>query len=145
MKKRFTLIELLAVMVILAIILAIAIPSISNIIENSRLNAYKSNEKMLSKAASNYYIINSQIIPSEVGEIKKININNLQIEDYINEIVDVEDKNIECEGYVLLKRTSETTHEFEPYLKCRDNYTIDGYTIHAFTEVGDSTFEVLDF
>ena len=39
MKKGFTLVELLAVIVILAIILAIAIPGISNIIDSSKKGA----------------------------------------------------------------------------------------------------------
>ena len=46
-KKGFTLVELLAVIVILAIILAIAIPSISGVIENSKRNAFESDAKML--------------------------------------------------------------------------------------------------
>ncbi|MGI6329814.1 MAG: prepilin-type N-terminal cleavage/methylation domain-containing protein [Bacilli bacterium] len=50
MKKRrqgFTLVELLAVIVILAIILAIAIPSITGLIDAQRKNAFESNVKML--------------------------------------------------------------------------------------------------
>ena len=40
-EKGLTLVELLAVIVILGIIAAIAIPSIGNIIENSKVNAVK--------------------------------------------------------------------------------------------------------
>lgn len=50
MKKGFTLVELLAVIVILAIILAIAIPGISNIIESSKKGAVESDAKMVFKA-----------------------------------------------------------------------------------------------
>ena len=50
MKKGFTLVELLAVIVILAIILAIAIPGISNIIEASKRGAAESDARMLLKA-----------------------------------------------------------------------------------------------
>lgn len=46
-KKGFTLVELLAVIVILAIILAIAIPSITTLINNSKKGAFESNVKML--------------------------------------------------------------------------------------------------
>jgi type IV pilus assembly protein PilA len=46
-KRGFTLVELLAVIVILAIILAIAVPSISGIINNSRRGAFESDVKMV--------------------------------------------------------------------------------------------------
>lgn len=46
-KKGFTLVELLAVIVILAIILAIAIPSVGNIMTAQRTSAFISNMKMI--------------------------------------------------------------------------------------------------
>ena len=52
MNKRngFTLIELLSVIVVLVIILAIAIPTISNLVNNSRISAFRSNAKMVLRA-----------------------------------------------------------------------------------------------
>jgi prepilin-type N-terminal cleavage/methylation domain-containing protein len=49
-KKGFTLVELLAVIVILAIILAIAVPGISGLIDSARKNAFQDDVKMLIKA-----------------------------------------------------------------------------------------------
>jgi type IV pilus assembly protein PilA len=46
-KKGFTLVELLAVIVILAIILAIAVPGISGIINSARRSAFESDVKMI--------------------------------------------------------------------------------------------------
>lgn len=54
MKKGFTLVELLAVVIILTLILAIAVPTISNMIENSRQESYKIGSKMLINAVKNY-------------------------------------------------------------------------------------------
>ena len=48
-KKGFTLVELLAVIVILAIILAIAIPSITGIISSAKTGAFESDVKMIIK------------------------------------------------------------------------------------------------
>jgi prepilin-type N-terminal cleavage/methylation domain-containing protein len=48
-KKGFTLVELLAVIVILGIILAIAVPSITGLIANQRRNAFEANVKMIIK------------------------------------------------------------------------------------------------
>ena len=46
-QNGFTLVELLAVIVILAIILAIAVPSISGIINNSKKSAFEADVKMI--------------------------------------------------------------------------------------------------
>ncbi len=48
-KKGFTLVELLAVIVILAIILAIAVPSISTMMTNARKSAFEDNVKLIIK------------------------------------------------------------------------------------------------
>ncbi|MDD4298313.1 MAG: prepilin-type N-terminal cleavage/methylation domain-containing protein [Bacilli bacterium] len=46
-KKGFTLVELLAVIVILAIILAIAVPSITGMINNTRKSAFESDVRLI--------------------------------------------------------------------------------------------------
>ncbi|WCN38551.1 prepilin-type N-terminal cleavage/methylation domain-containing protein [Aneurinibacillus uraniidurans] len=57
-QKGLTLIELLAVVVILGIIIAIAIPSISGIIERQKVKAHDANAAMVLDAAKMYYIDN---------------------------------------------------------------------------------------
>ena len=59
MKKRngFTLVELLAVIVILAIILVIAVPSIMNTIKDARKASYESTAKMVASAAETQYMV----------------------------------------------------------------------------------------
>jgi type IV pilus assembly protein PilA len=75
-KNAFTLIELLAVIVILAIILAIAVPSISDIIENSTKESFGIDAKMVLKA------INNKKLESRDFDVNNINKDN--IEDLLN-------------------------------------------------------------
>ncbi|PIC58044.1 prepilin-type cleavage/methylation domain-containing protein [Sporosarcina sp. P12(2017)] len=74
--KGLTLVELLGVIVILGIISAIAIPSISNIVVNTRIKSEKNNAVLLINAADLYFIehfepngyINSVGIPTLIKD-----------------------------------------------------------------------------
>ena len=55
-EKGLTLVELLAVIVILGIIAAIAIPSIGNIVTNSRVNALIADGQNVLAAANLYFV-----------------------------------------------------------------------------------------
>ena len=54
-KNGFTLVELLAVIVLLAVIATITIPSIVGVFQNATSNAFEDDAMNLSKAADNYY------------------------------------------------------------------------------------------
>ena len=90
MKKKngFTLVELLAVIVILAIILAIAIPAISNIFDGASKGTLESSAKMVLKAieyrmlendAFNPLLINENTVKTELN-IDNSNYESLSIE-----------------------------------------------------------------
>ena len=55
-EEGFTLVELLAVIVILGIIVAIAIPAIGNVIENADKNATAAEQEMIVDAARLYFM-----------------------------------------------------------------------------------------
>lgn len=69
-QKGLTLVELLAVIVILAIIAAIAVPSIGNIIDNSRYNAVKADGVNVLNAANLYFVENSSAPSVTVVDLK---------------------------------------------------------------------------
>ena len=58
MKKGFTLVELLAVIVILAVILIIAIPKITNVIDNSKLSSFTDSAKLIASQIDKQRMIN---------------------------------------------------------------------------------------
>ena len=79
--KAFTLIELLAVIVILAIVLAIAIPSISSVIDNSEKSSFVSSTKLLINA------VKIKLLEDETFDITTINKSNLK------SILNIDDEN----------------------------------------------------
>jgi type IV pilus assembly protein PilA len=58
-KKGFTLVELLAVIVILAVILAIAVPSISTVMDSAKKSAFEDNVKLIIKGID-YKVLEAQ-------------------------------------------------------------------------------------
>ena len=123
----FTLVELLAVLVILGLILAIAVPRIVDVIDNTKESAYQINEGMMVSAARNYLVMNDSKNPSEKGTMSIITLEELQNSELISSIHDARDSNIECGGYVVVKNVDDKTFDYRPYLKCENNYQTEGY------------------
>jgi len=66
--KGFTLVELLAVIVILAVIIAITVPAISNIITNARKSSFKESAQFIFKSLGVAEINDSSFDPASVDE-----------------------------------------------------------------------------
>lgn len=69
-QKGLTLVELLAVIVIIAIVSAIAVPAIGGIIENSRYNAVKADGINVLNASKMYFIDNPEGSKVTIKELK---------------------------------------------------------------------------
>ena len=68
-KKGFTLVELLAVIVILAIILVIAVPRIMSVIKDAKLGSIESTAKLIASTAESSYE-SKKALGLEVGDLK---------------------------------------------------------------------------
>ena len=82
-EKGLTLVELLAVIVILAIVAAIAVPAIGNVIENSRYKATKSDAITVLNAANIYF---TEKQTNEKGEaVESVTIKELNAAGYLED------------------------------------------------------------
>jgi len=133
-KKGFALVELLAVIVVLGIILAVAIPNAVNIIEKIRVDAYKQNEKMMISAAQKY-LVNSNIVLNNSGDIAVIRLTDLQQQGLLDNIADLRNNQSNCNGYLIVKKNNVSEYSYLPYLKCGSNYISEGYVQHQLTSV----------
>ena len=84
MKKGFSLVELLAVVVILGLVVLISIPIVNNSINKSKEKAREVQIEEIIKAAKKYAIKNSYVLPEDVGSHTSIEIETLINENYID-------------------------------------------------------------
>ena len=111
--RGFTLMELLAVIVIISIILMIVYPEISTISNKNNDEKYKQYEKMMeeyamvSKKNSQDYI--------KLSELKDLDI-----------IINPNLSDRECKGYVKIEHDV-TPNTYKGYISCKNGYKTTGY------------------
>ena len=86
-KKGFTLLELLAVIVILSLILVIAVPSVNRYIKQSKEKAYNTQISTIIEAAQAYASANSGLLPRKEEFVVKITLGQLKSSGLIKEEV----------------------------------------------------------
>ncbi|WP_141506159.1 prepilin-type N-terminal cleavage/methylation domain-containing protein [Paenibacillus luteus] len=90
-QKGLTLIELLAVLVIVGIIAAIAIPAIGGTIEKSKTKADTASEQMIEEAALRYFM---ELEPQPAGSTANVTQSELKTAGYLNTEVTFNDKKV---------------------------------------------------
>lgn len=126
MKKGFTLIEILAVVVILGTIVAIFVPNTVKILKANNLKVYKIKEKELVRAAEDYIEYDSDFVaPSNEQPEKYITIGTLITKNYINKILDNTSGN-ECTAFVKVTK-DENNYNVEPCIICDEYKTDKGF------------------
>ena len=114
-KKGFTLVELLAIIIIIGIILIIAFPLINNVIGTVRKRTCFLNTKSMEKAALNYVVFENKKLP----ESSSINIplQELRNRRYLTPVLDPTDLKTECDGYVKITEDN-GDYKTEGHLVC---------------------------
>ena len=124
-QKGLTLVELLAVVVILGIIAAIAVPSIANIIDNSKKDAHVANAQQMISAARLAVAANDV----DAVDDNKITLDELIKGGYIDESLVDPDTNIAYENpdtasFVSIVTTTETTSGNDKITTSKPEYKV---------------------
>ena len=130
-KKGFTLVEILGTLVILGIILAITVPAIGNVINNSYTKACEINLQSMEEGARAYVLKNN--IKMEQGEAIRIDISQLEEEILTKPILDPQTKE-KCTGYVTVFNNNDS-YKFNPCLKCGENFMSDECNVDTTSPV----------
>ena len=102
MKRGFTLVELLAVIMLIGVVSLIAVPSIGKILKRSRLKAQESTKNELIKAAKKYSAENIRNL-SDDGSYKCLSVSEIEESGYISndDIIDPKTKK-KLTGYIKI-------------------------------------------
>ncbi|MCR2820549.1 competence type IV pilus major pilin ComGC [Lederbergia panacisoli] len=115
-QRGLTLVELLAVVVILGIISAIAVPSIGGLIENSKRDAHIANAQMMVNAAK------LAMSSEEFGGKTEITLEELEQNGYLEEVKNPSNKD---SGYDK-KNSHVVIADYKVVLKSTDTTYLDG-------------------
>jgi prepilin-type N-terminal cleavage/methylation domain-containing protein len=126
--KGFTLLEIMATLIIIGIVFLITVPTIGNIINDMRKNAFLESEKGLIRAAQNYLGFYEELYPNNVGEVAELSIATLVDEKFVKEVKNPVDGTL-CSGYIIIKKIADEEYEYYPEYRCGDEKTIISTTL----------------
>lgn len=123
MKKGFTLVEVLAVIVILGLMAVIFVPNTIKILKENNLKIYKIKENELIKAAKDYAEYDEGFIaPTSSGTYKYVTMPQLVKGSYMNKIIDTTSGK-ECSAFVRISLNDIYGYNYEACLICEEYKT----------------------
>ena len=117
-KKGFTMVELLAVIVILGILTTISIVGIQSMMARAKEKYYESQEQSILAAARNFSEKNKQYLPKINGYVINIPLKKLVEAKYIDKVVDYSKKTCSEEDSFVQVFYYDNEYQYLPYLKC---------------------------
>ena len=118
-KNGFSLVELLAVVVIIGLLSAIAIVSVNSIIKNAEKKYYDTQKNTLKMAAQSYTQYNRNSLPKSIGQSRNITLKELKDKKYVGEIKNRQGTSCDVnKSYVKVFKYSKNSYNYIPYLVC---------------------------
>lgn len=126
-KNGFTLVELLAVIVILGVITTIFVPNTIKLLKENNLKIYKIKESKLVKAAKDYANYDKNFSsPTIETPVKYITMTQLVEGSYMNSILDTSSGK-ECRAFVKVTLNDISGYNYEACLLCDEYSTNKGF------------------
>lgn len=140
-KNGFTLVELLAVIIIIGILLLIAIPSVTKYLNRGSKEYYNSLENDILLAGRDYLNDYRTLLPKEIGNVTVISLDELLGNKYIDNVQD--DKGKTCDAKVTVKKTGKNKYEYYSCLICDDYQSKSEYC--DYSEDNNTTVETKNY
>jgi len=146
-KSGFTLVELLGVLVLLAVIGLITVPTVNRIINNSKTKAIKAQELTIMNAAKSWGADNVEKLPKKGFVL--VTIQDLISTNYINDdtIDDIDNTTYSTMCVKIRSNTKYSTYDYE-ITDCTDNinedcfsYSISGSSGNLYANITGYTFD----
>ena len=131
-KTGFTLLELLATIIILGLLTTIVIGVILPLLNRGNDEYYKNQENMLVLAARDYFTDNRSRLPKEIGETSTVTLKELIEGKYIDPIKDKEGVDCDLEkSTVVVQKITEKDYQYYVTLVCNGDNEEDDPTYES--------------
>lgn len=119
--KGFTLVELLATIVILGILSSMAIAGVSVLIKKAKNSEEEANAKVIQMAAESYLQANKDNAPRSIGECTTVSVVDLKNKKFLtDDITNSDSKSCMKNSYVKIFKSSNGEFIYTPYIYCGD-------------------------
>ena len=117
--KGFSLVELLAVIVILGILAAVGLGVTSYLVDRAKKDKMDSQKNTVTMSAQTYMQNNKNLVPKIIGESKIIKVSDLRRSNYLTEDIK-NNKGESCmeKSYVKVYKLSNSEYTYTTYLYC---------------------------
>ena len=119
-QNGFTMVELLASIVIMGLLAAVAIGAISFLLDTAKKRYYESLEKTVILAGQSYYADNKSQLPKAIGDSRKISLKTLVDKKYLDKVVDYGKKDCTASdaSYIKVFKYAKDKYTYTVYLNC---------------------------
>ena len=126
--KGFTLVEILAVVVILGIIMVISVPAVSKWISRGKAESKESQKSTLLMAAQSYAQDNKKILPKAIGQTTILTAEELKNANYLKEDLYDADKKKCMNSVIRIYKYNKTGYTYTAYIYCEGDTVPDSFS-----------------